>query len=833
MNRCLKIKIYMKMKLLLNSKYYLILVFVLTFHTVLAQEPNTQNPPQATENPNPNPASEETIPEENPEDPKWKKAEIRVIGDKKDLKRIPGSATIITKKELEESRPTDNMEILRRVPGANIRYQDPAGLTMNLGFRGVSGEVSRKVLVLEDGLFTSLNPYGEPEMYYTPSIERMERIEIVKGSGSILFGPSTIGGVVNFITRKPPKDPKLTLQTIGGENAYFSQMVNYGGTFGNTGFDVNVLRKQGDGFRAHQGYFVNEANVKTIHQLNDKNNITTKIGFHQQESQATYVGLTTGMFNNNPKDNPAQNDKRSIERYSFSIGHEYTFSEKTKLITRVYSAYTERNWARQNYARNSRGSSIPSDALATYDGEPYTSRNSDTIWMRGTNAHRDRTYKFAGIESKLQTELETGSIKHEIDLGVRYHIDMAKVQLLNGPVTPDFVLYPNGPGTSAVVLQSQTSLATSGELRDDERRSAKAVSVYFQDRIRLTDKFSIIPGVRYESFSQTRSINRGRRDFNPVTFDYASGTNPTVQLDKTASTRNQIVLPGFGTTLDFARNLTWFTGVHRGFSPPRYESAISPTAEDLVLKPERSWNYETGVRGDITEYLSGQLVGYLLNFEDQIINSSAAGGNLGSRPVNAGRSIHRGVETNMTFDFGQFWKWNYNVPLDIIYTRTEAKSNQYTYNLTEWTRGNTNPLVHIDTNGNRLPYVSRDILTLSIGISSRSTGFYARVEWQYFSKQFHDLENSKSVYWYDSVGTSTDNRLLLSYAGIKSDASGLDGEIPAYELVNANIGYKKDNWSVFVSGKNLQDRKYISSRLPEGIQPGPFRQVNFGVTLQL
>lgn len=822
----------MKIKPILNVSLSVLLVLCLVEGNAWAQEPEPKAKPEETGPPNP--ISDSASSEENPEDPKWKKAEIRVIGDKKDLKRIPGSATIITKKFLEETRPTDNMEVLRRVPGANIRYQDPAGLTMNLGFRGVSGEVSRKVLILEDGLFTSLNPYGEPEMYYTPSIERMERIEVVKGSGSILFGPSTIGGVVNFITRRPPKDPALSIQTVGGENAYFSQMVNYGGTFGNTGFDVNVLRKQGDGFRANQGYFVNEANVKTIHQLNDNHNITTKVGFHQQESQATYVGLTTGMFQNNPKDNPAQNDKRTIERYSFSIGHEWTISEKTKLITRVYSAYTERNWARQNYSRNSRGSTIPTDAIATYDGEPYTSRNSDTIWMRGTNAHRDRTYKFAGIETKLQTEIETGPIKHEIDLGTRYHIDMAKVQLLNGPTTPDFVVYPNGIGTTpAVLLQSQTSLANSGELRDDERRSAKAVSVYLQDRIRLTEKFSIIPGVRYESFTQTRSINRARRDFDPATFDYFSGTNPTVQLDKTASTRNQIVLPGFGTTLDFSKNMTWFTGVHRGFSPPRYESAISPTAEDLVLKPERSWNYETGVRGDITEYLSGQLVGYLLNFEDQIINSSAAGGNFGSRPVNAGRSIHRGVESNMTFDFGQFWKLNYSIPFDIIYTRTEAKSNQYTYNLGAWSRGDSNPFAHIDTNGNRLPYVSRDILTLSLGISSRSTGFYARIEWQYFSKQFHDLENSKTVSWYDTAGTTADYRTILSYAGIKSDVSGLDGEIPAYELLNANIGYKKDNWSVFLSGKNLQDRKYISSRLPEGIQPGPFRQINFGVTLQL
>ena len=341
--------------------------------TLIAQ-PTTTNPEKPADKTEPeikDPAKEEEI--INVDDPRWKKAEITVIGEKKDLKRIPGSATIIGKKFLEETRPTDGMEVLRRVPGANVRYQDAAGLTMNLGFRGISNEVSRKILVLEDGLFTSLNPYGEPEMYYAPSIERMERVEIVKGSGSILFGPSTIGGVVNFITRKPPKDPTLSLQAIGGENGYVSNMVNYGGTFGNTGFDINVLRKQGDGFRNHQGFWVNEANLKTTHQLTDKHSITTKVGFHQQESQATYIGLTNGMYQHNPKDNPAENDKRTIERYSFSLGHEWTLSDHARLITRVYSAYTQRNWARQEYTRNSsRTTARPTDTLNTFDGEPYT-----------------------------------------------------------------------------------------------------------------------------------------------------------------------------------------------------------------------------------------------------------------------------------------------------------------------------------------------------------------------------------------------------------------------------------------------------------------------------
>jgi Fe(3+) dicitrate transport protein len=107
-------------------------------------------------------------------------------------------------------------------------------------------------------------------------------------------------------------------------------------------------------------------------------------------------------------------------------------------------------------------------------------------------------------------------------------------------------------------------------------------------------------------------------------------------------------------------------------------------------------------------------------------------------------------------------------------------------------------------------------------------------EWQYFSKQYHDLENTRTFYGQDTLRKEVlTPAKYLGYGTGATETNGLNGIIPAYELINVSIGIRKESWAVFIVGKNLMDRMYISSRLPEGIQPGPFRQINAGITLYL
>ena len=86
---------------------------------------------------------------------------------------------------------------------------------------------------------------------------RFEKIEIIKGSGTILYGPQTMGGVINYFTRRPRNDFGGILKLTGGENGYGSFFAEIGG-WGNNKLkpELQLLIKRGDGFRQNNSFEV-------------------------------------------------------------------------------------------------------------------------------------------------------------------------------------------------------------------------------------------------------------------------------------------------------------------------------------------------------------------------------------------------------------------------------------------------------------------------------------------------------------------------------------------------------------------------------------------------
>ncbi|MBK7634284.1 MAG: TonB-dependent receptor plug domain-containing protein [Saprospiraceae bacterium] len=129
-----------------------------------------------------------------------------MVGDR--AKSIPGSGQYISIRKLEKLNHPNVNNILRVIPGVNIRDEEGFGLRPNIGLRGTPVNRSAKITLMEDGILIAPAPYADPSAYYFPTFARMQGVEVLKGSSQIKYGPYTIGGAVNLLSTAIPSDFK-------------------------------------------------------------------------------------------------------------------------------------------------------------------------------------------------------------------------------------------------------------------------------------------------------------------------------------------------------------------------------------------------------------------------------------------------------------------------------------------------------------------------------------------------------------------------------------------------------------------------------------------------
>jgi Fe(3+) dicitrate transport protein len=697
--------------------------------------------------------------------------QIDVIGrSEEQVRAVPGSATVITEEDLEQTAAVSANEVLRTVPGVHVVEEEGIGLRPNIGMRGLNPIRSSNVLILEDGVPIALAPYGEPELYYAPSVERMQRLEVVKGSGSILFGPQTVGGVVNYITADPPEEFTVTGELRAGNFGYYMGRASVGDTVGAFGYHFDVMHQR---FEGHRGLNLQLTDVSTKlrYRLSDAQDIGLKLHFYDEFSNATYLGLTTPQFENVPEGNFAVNDELPVRRYAAAATHNLAIGDNALLQTTIYGSNTSRNWNRQDYDRTDGGRDY--DRVIDGEGRDITrtaTRPDDrsAIYFRDTMGSRNRAFTIGGVEPRLTVDYRLGNIDNELIVGTRFHYEYTSEQRVDTPVAdPD-----------------------NRTIREDEDRTGMAVAAYALNRFMFLDqRLRVSPGVRVESFWYGREILRTRVDGVPADLD------PTVKEED----HILAVIPGLGVSYDVVEQLTLFAGAHRGFAPPRTKDSITSDGQTLELEPEFSINYELGLRTSLADYLGAEVTGFLLDFSQQIIPPSEAGGAVSANPdlagralVNAGETTHYGVESSVTFDVATLTHLGFRLPLTVTYTWVHAEFGE------GWEE---------DIAGNRLPYAPEHRLSTQLRFV-HPTGISAQVAGHYVSEQFTDK--------LETVEPSVD---------------GTRGQIDGRFLLDARLAYTFAplGLTAYVAGKNLTDERYIAARAPSGINPGMFRQVFGGI----
>jgi Outer membrane receptor for Fe3+-dicitrate len=102
-----------------------------------------------------------------------------------------------------------------KFPGVQVQENNGTGgsdVSLNIGVRGLTSRLSPRSTVLIDGIPMSFAPYGQPQLSMAPvSLGNIESVDVVRGAGSVRFGPQNVGGIINFATRSIPEDFKGTV----------------------------------------------------------------------------------------------------------------------------------------------------------------------------------------------------------------------------------------------------------------------------------------------------------------------------------------------------------------------------------------------------------------------------------------------------------------------------------------------------------------------------------------------------------------------------------------------------------------------------------------------
>ena len=376
---------------------------------------------------------------------------IYVIGkDQGAALRQPGAVALVGIEELQLRQPRSTEEMLRTVPGVTVKPEEESAIVANIGMRGLSS-ADYKTLILEDGVPVAPGLFVGNGRYYNPRVQHMEGIEVLKGAASLRYGPSTIGGVINYISRQPADGVQLSVR--GGSFNTREASVEAGATSrsGDAVFGIFATREKSDGFM-DKGHEMSDIIFKTGLQINDSQSISLKVSDYKSDANISYYGVFLNEYRAESRDNPAPDDWLLSGRRAVDLNHEWRISATLRLNTLVYSSETWRDYWR-----------FGTNAVASGAARSWVQTDS----LNGNNRAFERT----GADSRLQWEHSLFGLQSESELGLRYMTE----------------------AMDDMTIAAVRATPRTGAISRDVRDAADSVALYAQNRLQLTETVAAVP----------------------------------------------------------------------------------------------------------------------------------------------------------------------------------------------------------------------------------------------------------------------------------------------------------------------------------------------------
>lgn len=618
-------------------------------------------------------------------------APVTIIGTSDELVRTVGSAHLVDEGELEQFHYGDINRVLQEVPGLYIREEDGFGLRPNIGLRGANSDRSQKVTLMEDGVLFGPAPYAAPAAYYFPQTLRMTGVEVFKGPAAIQYGPQTIGGAINLLSAPIAADRSGLLSMAAGSDGFGRLHTRYGGPINDHwSAQGDLVHRRSDGFKeldggGDTGFDQTEALVKIGRQVG-RGQAELRVGYANETSDETYLGLTESDFRANPDRRylASQLDQMTWDWYGIRADFEHPLWGGIARLT-AYNHDFERAWLKFNNVRDTDIRNILSN--------PDTPRNRERLQvvrgdidsnpdfagddlLIGTN---DRSYRSSGVQGRFSRDFAGDTVRHRLTTGFRLHSD--RIERDHDEDAFDVL--------DGQLVRNEVPTAITA----DNTGRATALALYARDEMRW-GRLTLAPGLRIEAI-RTEFDNR------------LAGADNSENII--------VVLPGIGLHFAQTDSLAWLAGVHRGFSPPS-PSLNSDVEEEDAVNGEFGLRWRSPV-GRI------EAIGFYSRYSNLTAQCTFSAGcddaQIGEQ-TNAGRVRVYGLETAFRhrLPVGQ----TLFVPIELTYTFTRGEFRE--------AFESSNPQFGDVEPGFELPYVPEHRLNLQSGLAGTRWEVIASLQYQ-------------------------------------------------------------------------------------------------------
>lgn len=486
---------------------------------------------------------------------------------------------VIELSEVTANTATNNArQVYAKITGLNIWESDGAGLQLGIGGRGLSPNRTANFNVRQNGYDISADALGYPESYYTPPLEALDRIELVRGAASLQYG-TQFGGMLNFRFKKGPADRPVEVvsRQTAGSWGFFNSFNSIGGTLddGKLNYYTYFQYKRGDGYRDNSGFNA----VNGFAALNYKASKRLSIGL--EVTKMHYLaqqpgGLTDRNFEQDPRQSFRERNWFEVDWNMAALTFTYVFSDRTQLNSRNFGLLAYRN------------------ALGNLE-------RINVIDFGGNRTLISGDFRNVGNETRLLHRYEIGGLPQTLLVGTRiYRGATAALQgEANDGSGPDFhYLNPNNLENS------------------DYRFDNRNFSAFAEHIFRFTDKWSLTPGIRFEHIGTS-----AQGYFNQRVFDGAGNLIVENKNEEAMGRERNFLIAGIGANYAFSDKLSLYANISQNYRAINFSDirVVNPNFRvDPDITDETGYTADLGLKVSKENWYNVEATAFLVRYNDKI-----------------------------------------------------------------------------------------------------------------------------------------------------------------------------------------------------------------------